>query len=84
MSDDTTGESPDRAPGAGEESPRKAVLGYLGGLGAATLLTIASFGVAAGWGGVWTPGIPMALMALAVGSLLLYRLITRSGNRWLT
>ena len=59
----------DRAPGEGEASPRQALYGYLVGLGAAIALTIASFGVAAGWGGVWAPGIPMALMALAVGQM---------------
>ena len=62
----------DRAPGdPGAETPDigKAVRGYLLGLALAVALTVASFGVAAGLGFVWTPGIPMALVALAVGQM---------------
>ena len=60
----------DRAPGDGEEfSVRRALIGYGVGLGAATLLTIASFAIAAGFGLVWSPGVPVARLALAVGQL---------------
>ena len=41
---------------------------YAIGLGLASLLTVASF-VTAGTGLVWTPGIPAALLALAVGQI---------------
>ena len=47
----------------------KGVRGYLIGLALAAALTVASFGVAAGVGMVWTPGIPVALVALAVGQM---------------
>lgn len=62
----------DRAPGEqapGQDDLGKAVRGYLIGLALATALTVASFGVGAGLGFVWTPGIPMALVALAVGQM---------------
>ena len=61
----------DRAPGDLEEqeSGRGAIVGYLIGLALAVALTGASFAVAGGWGGVWGPGIPMALAALAVGQM---------------
>ena len=39
------------------------------GLAAAAGLTAASFAVAAGLGFVWGPGIPVALLALAVGQM---------------
>ena len=65
-------EREDRAPGgqgeAGEDIGR-AVRGYAVGLALATALTVASFGIAAGLGFIWTPGIPMALVALAVGQM---------------
>ena len=59
-----------RAPGE-EKTPElgKAVRGYLIGLVLAMLLTAASFGIAAGLGFVWAPGIPVALAALAVGQM---------------
>ncbi len=70
MSGHGHGGDTDRAPGEGDEfSVRRAVTGYAVGLGAATLLTLASFGIAAGLGLVWAPGVPVALMALAVGQM---------------
>ena len=63
---------PDRAPGKpSEDAPDigAAVRGYLIGLVLAAGLSIASFAVAAGYGGIWEPGIPMALVALAVGQM---------------
>ncbi|WP_419808247.1 cytochrome o ubiquinol oxidase subunit IV [Sphingomonas sp.] len=62
--DTAPGQDPKDAPDIG-----KAVRGYLIGLALATALTGASFAVAAGLGMVWAPGIPMALMALAVGQM---------------
>ncbi|WP_425230675.1 cytochrome o ubiquinol oxidase subunit IV [Sphingomonas sp.] len=65
-------EGGDRAPGeATAEGPdiAGAVRGYLIGFALATLATIASFAVAAGYGWVWPPGIPIALIALAVGQM---------------
>ena len=62
----------DRVPGGrqpGHEHIGKAIRGYLIGLALATVLTVASFGIAAGHGLVWGPGIPMALVALAVGQM---------------
>jgi cytochrome o ubiquinol oxidase operon protein cyoD len=62
----------DRAPGqqnAEAADVGRAVRGYLIGLALATGLSVASFAVAAGLGFVWTPGIPMALVALAVGQM---------------
>ena len=60
--------APGEQPGGAEDIGR-AVRGYFVGLAAATALTIASFGIAAGLGFVWTPGIPVALIALAVGQM---------------
>lgn len=62
--DTAPGQDPTEAPDIG-----RAVRGYLIGVALATALTVASFGVAAGLGFVWTPGIPMALVALAVGQM---------------
>ena len=62
----------DTAPGdaLGEEHDIKgAIVGYLIGLALASGLTIASFAVAAGYGSIWAPGIPVALVALAVGQM---------------
>ena len=63
-------EHTDVAPGdKTERSARQSVLVYLVGLAAATGLTIASFAVADGYGGIWSEGVPVALMALAVGQM---------------
>lgn len=62
--DTAPGQDPTDAPAIGA-----AVRGYLIGLALAIALSVASFGVAAGLGFVWTPGIPMALVALAVGQM---------------
>lgn len=62
--DTAPGQDPTDAPEIG-----RAVRGYLIGLALAIALSVASFGVAAGLGFVWTPGIPMALIALAVGQM---------------
>lgn len=61
----------DRAPGDqdGESTVRREVIGYLVGMAAATILTVAAFAIAGGLGAVWGPGIPVALMALAVGQM---------------
>ena len=71
FSETTQDGAPDRAPGDLDEAEggRGAIIGYLVGLGLAVLLTAASFATAGGWGGVWGPGIPMALAALAVGQM---------------
>jgi cytochrome o ubiquinol oxidase subunit IV len=61
----------DLAPGdesAHEDDIASGIRGYLVGLAAAALLTAASFMVATGTF-VWAPGIPMALIALAVGQM---------------
>lgn len=60
----------DIAPGDedGERSVGTQVRGYVIGLAAAGLLTLASFTLAR-WGIVWEPGIPVALVALAVGQM---------------
>ncbi|WP_174279035.1 cytochrome o ubiquinol oxidase subunit IV [Sphingomonas bacterium] len=63
-------EHTDVAPGdKNERSARRSILVYLVGLAAATGLTIASFAVADGYGGIWSEGVPVALMALAVGQM---------------
>lgn len=68
--EDGAGIGEDRAPGdsPGDVSIAQEVRGYLLGLGAAALLTAASFYVA-GTGLIWGPGIPVALIALAVGQM---------------
>ena len=59
----------DSAPGVeGEHDPIAGIRGYVVGLVIAALLTAASFAVAAG-GLVWAPGIPVALVALAIGQM---------------
>jgi cytochrome o ubiquinol oxidase operon protein cyoD len=61
-----------RDPGGGdgvrEESIREGVQGYLIGLGLATLLTAASFYVAKTTQ-IWEPGIPVALLVLAIAQM---------------
>ena len=60
----------DRAPGEERRKTiRQSVLVYLAGLAAAAILTVASFAVAGGLGAVYGPGIPVALVALAVGQM---------------
>ena len=48
---------------------RSAIVGYLIGLALASGLTVASFAVAAGYGAIWGPGVPVALVALAVAQM---------------
>lgn len=56
----------------GEESEPESIAagirGYVIGLGLATLLTVVSFG-AAGTGLIYGPGVPVALVALAVAQM---------------
>ena len=62
---------PDAAPGdeaADRHDVASGVLGYLVGLGLATLLTIVSFFVA-GTDLVWGPSIPVALFVLAIAQM---------------
>lgn len=68
--EDGAGIGEDRAPGDSPEdvSIAQEVRGYVVGLGLAALLTAASFYVA-GTGLIWAPGIPVALIALAVGQM---------------
>ncbi len=59
-----------RAPGDPHQpTTGQAVRTYIVGLLAAAGLTLASFAVAGGWGAVWGPAIPVALIALAVGQM---------------
>jgi cytochrome o ubiquinol oxidase operon protein cyoD len=61
----------DAAPGdepAGRHEVVEGILGYLVGLGLATLLTAASFFIA-GTSLVWGPSIPLALVVLAVAQI---------------
>ena len=63
---------PDSAPGegeVGEHTPAEAIRNYLIGLALAAALTVASFWVASGTALLYTPGVPMALAALAVGQM---------------
>ena len=67
----TPGAHGDSAPGEGDghhDDPIAGIRGYLVGLVLAALLTGASFWVAGG-GFVWGPGIPVALVALAIGQM---------------
>jgi cytochrome o ubiquinol oxidase operon protein cyoD len=67
--DETAG---DIAPGYevhSREGVRDAVRGYLTGLGLATLLTVASFWAASGTHLIYGPGIPIALVVLAVAQM---------------
>jgi cytochrome o ubiquinol oxidase operon protein cyoD len=62
----------DSAPGdqeGGEHDISVEVRNYLVGLGLAALLTVASFWVASGSALLYSPGVPMALAALAVGQM---------------
>lgn len=65
------GQGADTAPGdaSGGEADAGGVRGYLIGLALAVLLSVASFFVASGHAGVYEAGIPVALMALAVGQM---------------
>lgn len=60
----------DSAPGSDQDhdDPVAGIRGYVVGLVLAALLTAASF-VVAGGGIVWGPGIPVALVALAIGQM---------------
>ncbi|MFY9641192.1 MAG: cytochrome o ubiquinol oxidase subunit IV [Rhodomicrobium sp.] len=61
----------DVAPGvidAAEETIWDGILGYLIGLGLASLLTVASFYVV-GTNQIWGPGIPIALVVLAIAQI---------------
>lgn len=60
------------APGDQEAGPHSIATGvrnYLIGLALAAGLTVASFWVASGTGLIYTPGVPMALAALAIGQM---------------
>jgi cytochrome o ubiquinol oxidase operon protein cyoD len=62
----------DAAPGdpdAGPHATAAGVRNYLIGLGLAAALTVGSFWVASGTGLVYTPGVPMALAALALAQM---------------
>lgn len=62
----------DSAPGDSEEGGHGVAAGirnYLIGMALATALTIGSFWVASGSGMIYTPGVPMALAALAVAQM---------------
>ena len=72
MSDDTADFAGDSAPGDSKEGGHSVATGvrnYLIGVVLATVLTIGSFWVARGSGLIYTPGIPMALAALAVAQM---------------
>ena len=61
----------DTAPGderPGRDELARGMLGYLAGLGFATLLTIVSF-VISGTDLVWGPSIPVALVVLAIAQM---------------
>jgi cytochrome o ubiquinol oxidase operon protein cyoD len=60
----------DTAPGdeSGDGEIAAGVLGYVVGLGVATLLTVVSFAVA-GTSLVWAPSIPIALFVLAIAQM---------------
>ncbi len=60
----------DLAPGeeAGGGGVARGVVGYLIGLGLASLLTIASFATV-GSGLIWGPGVPVALVVLAIAQM---------------
>jgi cytochrome o ubiquinol oxidase operon protein cyoD len=71
MSDHDSEWSLDSAPGeeAGSHSVAEGVRTYLIGLALAAGLTVASFWVASGTSLLYTPGVPMALAALAVAQM---------------
>jgi cytochrome o ubiquinol oxidase operon protein cyoD len=63
------GQHQDTAPGQGDTGETdEGVVGYLIGLGLATLLTIVSFFIA-GTTLVWGPSIPVALVVLAIAQM---------------
>jgi cytochrome o ubiquinol oxidase subunit IV len=69
--DDFDPDAEDVAPGvmdAPDHSVRAGVQGYVTGLGLAILLTVASFAVAKTHL-IWGPGIPMALVVLAIAQI---------------
>lgn len=70
---DTTREyDVDAAPGDQEADAHGSAAGvrnYLIGLGLAAALTVGSFWIASGTGLIYTPGVPMALAALAVAQM---------------
>jgi cytochrome o ubiquinol oxidase operon protein cyoD len=70
---DTTDErSVDAAPGEQDAGPHAVATGvrnYLIGLTLAAILTAGSFWVASGTSLIYTPGVPMALAALAIGQM---------------
>jgi cytochrome o ubiquinol oxidase subunit IV len=62
----------DAAPGDQDSGPHQTAAGvrnYLIGLGLAAALTAGSFWVASGTSLIYTPGVPMALAALAVAQM---------------
>jgi cytochrome o ubiquinol oxidase subunit IV len=62
----------DAAPGDQESGPHQTAEGvrnYLIGLGLAAALTVGSFWVASGTSLLYTPGVPMALAALAIAQM---------------
>ncbi|WP_267382536.1 MULTISPECIES: cytochrome o ubiquinol oxidase subunit IV [unclassified Sphingomonas] len=61
----------DSAPGEGQDHDTIAggVRGYAIGLGLAALLTAASFVLVGTHGLIWGPGVPVALIALAIGQM---------------
>jgi cytochrome o ubiquinol oxidase subunit IV len=75
MSDDdvgAAGAADDSAPGdqeAGEHDIADGLRNYLIGLALAAGLTVASFWVASGTSLIYTPGVAMALAALAIGQM---------------
>jgi cytochrome o ubiquinol oxidase operon protein cyoD len=72
MSDQHLRHDIDAAPGDQDIGPHHVAVGirnYLIGLGLAAVLTVASFWVASGTSLIYTPGVPMALAALAVAQM---------------
>ena len=70
--DEKTGHGQDRAPGderLGGDEIASGVHGYLIGLGLALVLTGLSFYVASGRSFVWSQGIPVMLVALAIAQI---------------
>ena len=69
MSDQPHG---DRAPGdegEGGSGIAKGIIGYAIGMALASGLTIVSFAVAAGYGWLYQPGVPVMLLVLAVAQM---------------
>jgi cytochrome o ubiquinol oxidase operon protein cyoD len=72
MSEDEVGRAYDAAPGdqdTGRHGVAAEVRNYLIGLALAAGLTVASFWVASGTSLIYTPGVAMALAALAIGQM---------------